>query len=100
MKHHTDERVISAEFTSEFLSSLDRNNKQPVEAAKDIIEEKAERLESSMNCVVKIDNGGTYAALSVNCHYPRNAEPDIIKRGVEGLQSELMRESRGDKTYW
>jgi len=86
-----EERTVRISFSAEMMDVYDID--------REIIEEKAEVLENSVNGVVFVTKE-KFGGIRVDVLYARNAERDIISRSLEGLQSEIIRNGQGKKEYW
>lgn len=91
------DRIVKIEITPEMWRTFGIEDDERIT---EIVEEKARTLENSINGVVLVSEINCYGAIQVKCIVGRDASQDIVKRQLDNMQSELIREARGEDTYW
>ena len=86
------ERSFKVEIPYELLREYYGKYRVPHREIEALLDEKAENLENSMNCVTKTGLAQDSEAYQVVCLYSNAADRSIIKREVEYLEEEIKSE--------
>lgn len=88
------ERTHTQTFTEELTHAYDYDHN----SLKELIEDKAKRLERSINGVVVVEQQRGSRHIEMKVIHGRSAEPEIIRRQLESARAEIMAEMHPDSS--